>query len=169
MKKDFSFLKDERAMHEIKKHKWIESERANREVGFATSALDWIKRFGEAWKKIHLRENKDYNRLIERRKFRRYKKDFVIELNKGNANIRARVKELSFTGVLCYSKEYIPISQEVLINFRFQDDNENDKSSYIKCRGVVNRVTPVSSQEYEIFLRFDEVGQRYIEDSLIIF
>ena len=45
----YPFLKDELAVNEIRKHKWIESEKAGREIGFATAAFDWITQYGEAW------------------------------------------------------------------------------------------------------------------------
>ena len=47
---DYSFLKDELALNEIRKHKWIESEKCGCEIGFATAAFDWIKRYGYAFK-----------------------------------------------------------------------------------------------------------------------
>lgn len=46
----YSFLKDEFALFEIRKHKWLISERAGREIGFATAALDWVKNYGDAWR-----------------------------------------------------------------------------------------------------------------------
>ena len=49
MKKQYSFLKDELAITEIRKHKWIESEKAGCEIGFATAAYDWVTKYGEAW------------------------------------------------------------------------------------------------------------------------
>lgn len=45
----YSFLNDTLALEEIRKHKWIESEKAGREIGFATAAVDWIKKYGEQW------------------------------------------------------------------------------------------------------------------------
>jgi hypothetical protein len=47
--KKYPFLKDELAINEIRKHKWIESEKAGQEIGFATAAVDWINKYGEAW------------------------------------------------------------------------------------------------------------------------
>jgi len=44
-----NFLKDERAVAEIEKHKWFESERAGYDIGFENAAADWIQRFGEEW------------------------------------------------------------------------------------------------------------------------
>ena len=42
MYSNYSFLRDELALEEIRKHKWIESEKQQKEVGFATAAVDWI-------------------------------------------------------------------------------------------------------------------------------
>ena len=44
--KPIDFLKDERALAEIEKHKWFESEKAGHDIGFEAAAADWIKRFG---------------------------------------------------------------------------------------------------------------------------
>ena len=49
MKNDYPFLKDQLALQEIYKHKWIESEKAGREIGFASAAVDWITRYGADW------------------------------------------------------------------------------------------------------------------------
>ena len=46
MNRNYPFLKDELALMEIRKHKWIESEKKGCEIDFATAALDWIKKYG---------------------------------------------------------------------------------------------------------------------------
>ena len=53
MKINYSFLKDELALAEIRKHKWLESEKKGCEIGFATAALDWIKKHGLQWLEYH--------------------------------------------------------------------------------------------------------------------
>ena len=40
MKKRFSFLKNPQALNEIRKHKWIKSEKAKRDVGFVSAAIE---------------------------------------------------------------------------------------------------------------------------------
>jgi hypothetical protein len=50
---DYSFLRDDLARTEIYKHKWIESEKAGREIGFATAAFDWITKYGDLWLDHH--------------------------------------------------------------------------------------------------------------------
>lgn len=49
MKIHYPFLQDELALLEIRKHKWIESEKLGQEIGFATAALNWINTYGSAW------------------------------------------------------------------------------------------------------------------------
>jgi len=51
MEKTYSFLRDELVLQEIRKHKWLESEKLGYEVGFASAAYDWICRFGNDWLK----------------------------------------------------------------------------------------------------------------------
>jgi len=59
MKKRFSFLANDKAVEEIRKHKWIESEKKGEEIGFATAAIDWIKKYGAAWKRYHYPEDRN--------------------------------------------------------------------------------------------------------------
>lgn len=34
---------------EVLKHKWIESQKANKDVGFEFALLDWIFKYKQAW------------------------------------------------------------------------------------------------------------------------
>ncbi|MEK7475627.1 MAG: hypothetical protein AAB152_08335 [Candidatus Coatesbacteria bacterium] len=38
-------------LKEIERHKWIESEKAGRDIGGNRAALDWLERHYELWKK----------------------------------------------------------------------------------------------------------------------
>lgn len=38
-------------VEEIKKHKWLESEKAGSDIGGNKAALDWIHKHYESWKK----------------------------------------------------------------------------------------------------------------------
>ena len=46
-------LVNEKIREEIRKHKWLESEKVGRDIGFATAAIDWIKKHSEEWLKHH--------------------------------------------------------------------------------------------------------------------
>lgn len=61
MKTEYPFLQDSQARQEIYKHKWIESEKAGREIGFASAAHDWITRHGEAWLEYQRKKLIDMN------------------------------------------------------------------------------------------------------------
>ena len=38
-------------LEEILKHKWVESEKAGRDVGFSFALVDWIRHHRTAWRK----------------------------------------------------------------------------------------------------------------------
>ena len=40
-----------RELNEVLKHKWIESEKAGRDVGFNVALVDWIRHHREDWRK----------------------------------------------------------------------------------------------------------------------
>lgn len=39
---------------EILKHKWIESEKEGKDIGFERALLDWIRNYREDWRKARL-------------------------------------------------------------------------------------------------------------------
>jgi len=41
---------------EILKHKWIESEKAGRDIGFERALLDWIVRHRSQWREKRIKE-----------------------------------------------------------------------------------------------------------------
>ena len=40
----------QKELNEILKHKWIESEKAGRDVGFNVALIDWIHKHRTAWR-----------------------------------------------------------------------------------------------------------------------
>ena len=43
---------------EILKHKWIESEKAGKDIGFERALLDWIVKHRSAWRERRMRQAK---------------------------------------------------------------------------------------------------------------
>lgn len=43
---------------EILKHKWIESEKAGKDIGFEKALLDWIVKHRSNWRQKRMREGK---------------------------------------------------------------------------------------------------------------
>ena len=44
-----SLLEDKNAIEEINRHRWIESEKAGKDIGFDEASSDWLNRFSDAW------------------------------------------------------------------------------------------------------------------------
>ena len=40
---------------EILRHKWIESEKAGRDIGFERALLDWIIKYRSAWRDVRVK------------------------------------------------------------------------------------------------------------------
>ncbi|MCB9772077.1 MAG: hypothetical protein H6754_05965 [Candidatus Omnitrophica bacterium] len=49
-----ALLKDPRVVEEIKRHLWIESEKAGHSIGFDKAADDWITKFSAGWVKHYM-------------------------------------------------------------------------------------------------------------------
>ena len=158
MRDKYPYLRDPRALAEIRKHKWIESQKKGEEISFAVSALDWIRKYGEEWKQIHGEEYKDNCVFIERRKCRRFKLNTFIKLAKKDIFLLADALNVSFFGLLCRAKEYLEIGSEVDIYIKSTQNNKKD----LLCRGVIERVLSVYPNVYEIFLRFDDHSQQKV-------
>ncbi len=56
--KNAELLKDERVKEEIGRHRWIESEKAGRDIGYDRAAEDWLTRFSDGWMKANLAPKK---------------------------------------------------------------------------------------------------------------
>ena len=53
-KEEQELLKIPEVVEEIKRHLWIESEKAGYDIGFDKAAEDWMKRFAKAWVEYHM-------------------------------------------------------------------------------------------------------------------
>ena len=47
--KSSELLKIPEVIEEIKRHLWIESEKAGHDIGFERAATDWIKKYAQGW------------------------------------------------------------------------------------------------------------------------
>jgi len=53
-----SYAKYLEVREEILKHKWIESEKANNDIGFEKALIDWIKKHRMDWVKENFYKNR---------------------------------------------------------------------------------------------------------------
>ncbi|MCK5012690.1 MAG: hypothetical protein KAS66_02635 [Candidatus Omnitrophica bacterium] len=51
-------LKNKKAVEEINRHRWIESEKAGHDIGFETASVDWLEKFSAAWMQYHMPKRK---------------------------------------------------------------------------------------------------------------
>ncbi len=160
MQDAYPYLKDPRAIDEIRKHKWIESQKAGREIGFASAAVDWIKKYGKQWKKIYSKEFKDKSIFLERRRYRRFKLDCLAELIKNNILILADVVNINFFGLLCKTDEYLQMGTKIGVHLLCERSIEKE----LICNGIIERISAASPRKYELFLKFDDYSQRQIEN-----
>ena len=47
-------LGNKKVVDEINRHRWIESEKAGRDIGFERASSDWLERFSQAWMDYHV-------------------------------------------------------------------------------------------------------------------
>lgn len=157
----YSFLNDPRALAEIRKHKWIESQKGGREIGFATAAVDWIKNYGEQWRRIHAQEEKDASVFIERRKYRRFRMEAHVKLTRENRRFLARAININIFGLLCRSSEYLAPGNEMKLELQLAPHLQD----LISCGAVIQRAVAKNPHEYEMFLEFDSYGQKQLAGS----
>ncbi|OGX33758.1 MAG: hypothetical protein A2787_07845 [Omnitrophica WOR_2 bacterium RIFCSPHIGHO2_01_FULL_48_9] len=160
MKLNYSFLKDELAVLEIRKHQWIESQKQSQELGFATAAVDWINKYGQAWKQFRLGDPLTPNPFAEKREYRRFNHSVPLELKIGDQSIQSTTHTISLVGFSCQIPQFIPtdtttevtisLSQEDRTGFRFQS------------RVVRVTPTPQGTSHFNIFVPFSENARNYI-------
>ena len=51
-------LNNKKAVEEINRHQWIESEKAGYDIGFETASVDWLGKFSAAWMQYHMPKRK---------------------------------------------------------------------------------------------------------------
>lgn len=51
-------LSNPRAVEEIRRHLWIESEKAGRDIGFDNAAEDWLTKYARAWMAEYMPQSK---------------------------------------------------------------------------------------------------------------
>jgi hypothetical protein len=158
LKTTYPYLQDPRALAEIRKHQWIESQKKGQEVGFATAAVEWITNYGKVWKEIHVKDHDDKSIFLERRKYRRFQLDCAVELIKNDTLYLTDGIDVSFFGLTCRSMEHIPIRCEVDVHLPL-DRHSRQRVVY---HGTVERVLPLDVHHYQLYICFDDRTQETI-------
>ncbi|MDD3374557.1 MAG: PilZ domain-containing protein [Candidatus Omnitrophica bacterium] len=157
MQKKYSFLKDNLALMEIRKHKWIESEKRKKEIGFATAALDWINKYGHTWKIARLGASQEIDIFLEKRRYRRFNVNFPIEIIFDNIIIKTSSKNISLLGVSCETHSCLKRNASVEIKIIFPSKrfgkNIRFKSQILRSS---QKNTASAEPIYQTVILFDE-------------
>jgi len=169
MKQKFNYLQHDKAVNEMLKHKWIESQKSGRDIGFATAALDWIKRFGQSWKRTNnINDNlvhDELQELIERRKYRRFKANWPIKIKSDNLKLDTQIKEFNHIGLDFFSDAPIPTESYIEITVLSSNDNRTFSNMHLRAKVIKNTSYQGShnqNKKYLIFTLFDRDTQQKI-------
>lgn len=131
MKRNYSFLNDELALIEIRKHKWIESQKNDCEIGFATAAWDWIRKYGNDWLRYRLNPDDTHGIFSEKRKYRRFAYQCPLILKTNDNLIAGQANDINLVGLSCT----VPVSildkanVEVTLDIK-KGDGKSQKSTF---------------------------------------
>ena len=164
MNLNYSFLKDQLALEEIRKHKWIESEKQKKEIGFATAAVDWIKKYGDDWRQFRLKSQTDI--LAERRNHRRFICQIPVQLKIDEKFIASYADDVNLIGFSCVLPQYISKNSEPesIIDFKGQEKAAPKFQFRFKSRALrISKLNNDSSNLfYKVFFIFDEKIKEFL-------
>jgi hypothetical protein len=165
MKENYSFLKDELALLEIRKHKWLESEKYGYELGFATCALDWINRYGAKWIASRDQISGKQDLFLEKRQYRRFYRQLPIQINIENKNIGGQTYDINLVGVSCTLMEPVPANTVANVTLRFPRRSGFFQKLFLRFPSKVLRIAEAREEEpfrCNIFLPFNEEIRNYL-------
>ena len=64
--KNQELLSDPRVKDEIGRHRWIESEKAGKDIGFEKASADWLNNYSDAWVKEYISKRRTPTRSAKR-------------------------------------------------------------------------------------------------------
>lgn len=170
MDQTYSFLKDELAIIEIRKHKWIESQKLGYEIGFATAAVDWVKKYGMKWRKAQLEQKLPSDLFSEKRKFRRFEYNLPMSIMVNEAKIKCHTKDFSLVGVSCTIEEYVPENIYAHASIEFNTPNFLMRKPRLQFESKILRTAKKDQKSenkgYEIFLTFNEETRDFLRANL---
>lgn len=165
MKESYSFLNDESARQEIRKHKWIESEKRGVEIGFATAALDWITKYGQLWRESRQQNTEAYS-WKEKRQYRRFNRRLPLQLSFGKSRIKCYTDNINYQGVACTVEDDISADELAQVTLHLNKNGLFQTRETFQFQSHVARVTRPADQEskkrYKVFLPFPQEVQNVL-------
>jgi len=169
MKSRYPFLKDELALMEIRKHKWIESEKQGCEVGFATAAVEWVRRYGNSW--IDHRENMSrQDSLREKRQYRRFPHKFRVEITVEDKPIRCQTEDINVIGMSCIIPSYVQDTSPAQVTLQLPGKSGQAFAQQVRFPSRISHSHPGERQTLSrVFLPFSEEARDYLRNQTKVF
>ena len=165
----YSFLRDEVALQEIRKHKWIESEKAGEEIGFATAAYDWINKYGYTWKQFRLDSTFNKDILAERRDYRRFRCHFPLLLSLNQQKLVSYTNDVSLIGLSCTLPIHIKEETALNVTMGFPSSVTNNQLDQFQFETIVLRSSPLARKKsnlcHTVFLNFNEKTRDHLRQN----
>ncbi|MDP2652987.1 MAG: hypothetical protein Q8Q08_03040 [Candidatus Omnitrophota bacterium] len=166
MRENYSFLKDELALLEIRKHKWLESEKAGREIGFATAAVDWVKKYGAQWKSHRAGQDNPQHLFQEKRQHRRFYSRIPIRLQINNNKIQAQTDSINLVGLSCTIPQYVPPENAATVTLSMPRAGSEIPRFVLKFQSRIKQVRQktqnTTEAAYQLFIPFGEDVRDYL-------
>ena len=163
---NYSFLKDELAILEIRKHKWIESEKCGHEIGFATAAVDWIKKYGHDWKLYRLGIQNEQNVFSEKRQYRRFRHQVPVHLLIKNQPFSTYTSDINLVGLNCIIPRHFSPETETEVTVLFHAPQNLYRQSSFNFKSKILRISKLKNGDgpsrYSIFIAFNEEARDYL-------
>ncbi len=170
MKNNYSFLKDDLALMEIRKHKWLRSEKERKEVGFATAALEWINKFGEDWLRSRYEQEKSEDFFAEKRNFRRFNCRLPLEIRINNKKAKGISTDINLFALSCTADVAINEKEQIEATIDFSKVNDKFIRPKFQFSSRAMRVTRInankSDEKCKLVIPFDEKTRDFLRCNL---
>ncbi|MCA9408355.1 MAG: PilZ domain-containing protein [Candidatus Omnitrophica bacterium] len=170
MQSEYSFLKDELALQEIRKHKWIESEKLGQEIGFATAAVDWVNKYGNDFTQYRNKLIQTNAAFYERRKYRRYATGIPVELEINEHSYCSIAKDISLIGFSSLISNHYPVDSSVSVTMDIKLKGSQTRSTKFQFYSQILRINdPVDDAAnlcFNVFIPFTENFREFLRTHL---
>lgn len=162
--KRFNYLQHNAAVEEILKHKWIESKKAGRDIGFVSAAMDWIKCHGESWRKskgfFEIPHQEAAGGFDERRRYRRLCVCWPVKIQRGKKTMVAELKEYNHRGASIVVAGPVAVGDVIVITA--SQLSSRPHRGALSVKGRVVRSSALKKKRYLFTAVFDDDAQRAI-------
>lgn len=161
-------LANELARWEIERHKWIESEKAGRDIGFEAAMEDWVQEHGRSWLQQQRRAKQEDYIFCERRRHRRFPIGLHVRLEHEQMVIQTTTRDINILGFSCRLPVHIPEHSFLGVTLK-PCHTENPQEHHVFR--YTSRVIKTTPHEYGIdtVIPFNETVRDYFRDQTELF